>query len=65
VYLAPVGHIFAFRLCHELSYKSRQKSGDAFYELIERPMKIHDKALVALEGSRRSCGPSEFGKQRF
>jgi transposase len=42
LYLSPSGHVFGCRLCHELTYESRQKSGSIFYELIERPMKIHD-----------------------
>jgi hypothetical protein len=48
------GPIFACRQCQELTYESTQKSGSEFYEFIERPMKIHDKALAALERSRRS-----------
>lgn len=55
LYLSPRGHVFACRVCHELTYKSRQKSGTLFYELIERPMKIHDKAIVELKCSRVSC----------
>lgn len=47
LYLDPRGHVFACRLCHELTYESTQKSGSLFYEFIERPMKIHDKALEA------------------
>ena len=54
LYLSPRGHIFACRLCHELTYYSSQNSGSLFYELIERPMKIHDKALEELKGSRVS-----------
>lgn len=54
LYLSPTGHVFACRVCHELTYESTQKSGSVFYELIERPMKIRDKALAALERSRSS-----------
>jgi hypothetical protein len=54
LYLSPRGHVFACRVCHELTYESRQKSGSLFYELIERPMKIHDKALAELKRSRAS-----------
>jgi hypothetical protein len=54
LYLSPGEHVFACRVCHELTYESTQKSGSVFYELIERPMKIHDKALAALERSRSS-----------
>jgi hypothetical protein len=41
-------------VCHELTYESTQKSGSLFYELIERPLKIHDKAVVELKGHRSS-----------
>jgi hypothetical protein len=54
LYLSPRGHVFACRACHELTYESTQKSGSLFYELIERPLKIHDKALAALKRSRAS-----------
>jgi hypothetical protein len=50
----PRGHVFACRVCHELTYESGQKSGSLFYELIERPMKIHGKAVAALKRSRAS-----------
>lgn len=53
-YLSPRGHVFASRVCHELTYESRRKSGSLFYELIERPMNIHDKALAELKRSRAS-----------
>jgi hypothetical protein len=46
-------------VCHDLTYQSRQKSGSLFYKLIERPMKIHDKALAALKHSRVSMELSE------
>ena len=52
LYLPATGHVFACRECHGLTYESTQKSGSLFYELIERPMKIRDKAVVALAGSR-------------
>jgi hypothetical protein len=48
------GQVFACRVCHELTYESTRKSGSVFYELIERPMKIHYKALAALKRSRAS-----------
>jgi len=54
LYLPPRGHVFACRVCHDLTYESTQRSGSVFYELIERPMKIHDKALTALKRSRSS-----------
>jgi hypothetical protein len=54
LYLSPRGHVFACRVCHELTYESTQKSGSIYYELIERPMRIHDKALDALKYSRSS-----------
>jgi len=41
-------------MCHELTYESTQRSGSLFYELIERPMKIRDKAVATLERSRTS-----------
>jgi hypothetical protein len=53
-YLSPRGHVFASRVCHELTYESGQKSGSLFYELIERPMNTHDKALAELKRSRAS-----------
>jgi len=64
LYLSPRGHVFACRVCHELTYESSQKSGSLFYELIERPMKIHDKALAELKRSRASCG-QEWNFQRL
>jgi hypothetical protein len=54
LYLAPREHVFACRVCHGLTYESTQKSGSLFYELIERPMKIHDRALAELKRSRAS-----------
>ena len=54
LYLSPRGQVFACRICHELTYESTQKSGSVFYELIERPMKIHNRALSALKRSRAS-----------
>ena len=33
LYRAPSGHVFACRVCHELTYEGRQKSGSLFYEL--------------------------------
>jgi hypothetical protein len=54
LYLAPGEHVFACRACHELTYESTQRSGSLFYELIERPMKIRDKAVATLERSRTS-----------
>lgn len=64
LYLSPSGHVFACRVCHELTYESRQKSGSLFYELIERPMKIHDKALAEMNRSRASCR-QEWNFQRM
>ena len=54
LYLPPRGHVFACRVCHELTYESTQKSGSTYYELIKRPMRIHGKACAALKGSRSS-----------
>jgi|ERR1035437_1295619 hypothetical protein len=54
LYLPPSGYVFACRVCHELTYESRQKSGGLYYELIKRPLKIHGKALAALKHSRCS-----------
>jgi hypothetical protein len=54
LYLSPGGHVFACRVCHELTYESTQKSGSLYYELIKRPMRIHGKAFAALKGSRSS-----------
>ena len=48
----PGEHIFACRVCHELTYESTKKSGSLHYELIKRPLEIHNKAFAALKRSR-------------
>jgi len=54
LYLSARGHVFACRVCHELTYESTQKSGGLFYELISRPMRIRNRTLAALKRSRAS-----------
>ena len=54
LYLSPRGHVFACRVCHDLTYESTQKSGGLFYELISRPMRVRNSALAALKRSRAS-----------
>jgi len=52
LYLPSGAIYFVCRRCHELTYDSTRKTGSLFYELIERPMKIRDKSMVALQHSR-------------
>jgi hypothetical protein len=48
----PKGTRFCFSSVSRAHRESRQESGSLFYELIERPMNIHDRALAELKRSR-------------
>lgn len=52
LYLPHGADYFACRICYCLAYASSQRSGSRFYELIERPMNIMQKASEQFDRSR-------------
>lgn len=52
VYLPPGANYFGCRECHRLTYESRQRHREKFYEGFEKPFKIIDAAQKELAKAR-------------